>query len=1666
MSNKSIRKENKRKAELKLLSSALAFGLMFLDPAEAAVSHSITRSGAAPAGDSVSGKTTNLYAAGRSGKVGINRFSTFNVGNGHVANMHFKHGSAAGETVDKLVNLVDSKINVDGVVNGVKNGKVDGDLFFLSKDGMAVGKTGRINAGSLTVLTPTQAEMDAMADDAAVANKIANPDGIALNPSGTITVAGKISTKGSVRLRGGKVAVGKDASGKAVASAAIETGVTDFSSIVNLDGAGKKVNSGLENLTASAMADGTIELVSMNAEGGTPHPATVKNATKLVSAAGTNGKVALKGFKGGNSAELPLDALDKKGVTYDLAGLAPTTGRGRLRNTGSVSKTKVGTNEYEGGTVELYAQRKASGGQIAVSNYEHFAVKQGDTVNLFYRTSDQDTDDAAYLVNLVDNKILIDGTVSGKLKSGATGGKLFFLSSNGMAVGASGSINAGSVGLLMPSWAEMQVLRVSSDATDFAKYTTAIDTSAIPVSANGAISVAGHVTADGGDVTMFGSEIAVDGTIEAGGSITLSVAAPLRSGWLDGQSGTASDIVHEVLGSAESLTWAVDFLADIFGTAADAIQTAIQQAEQALDPNAQVTATRDVSLGISTADLNNILGLMTGEYAVYRTGVSIGSGATLSAGGAVTIAARAENRVPTTLTEVESIININGAVQGSTVNVDAVATARSAAGFTPNLKTDVTAMVNVGAQAKIKATGAAGENGAGSVVLKAEASALGGMTVAEIADAVENGTLGEFDTANGQRFVSNLVAEVNVANGAAEIASDHGDVVLKADTRSGLSAAALDAAMAAAQQQAITALQEAAAAKQAGEQTDPVPAFSTELLGVDPGAQFATTSAKVNVGTGATLSAGGDIRLDAYSENNYTDLSEAYTGSAWNAIPLIGSSLPALPALSFAHETNTAEVTVDTGASLTAGGDVNIDANAVMYVSEGATMRISRGRILSSLLGKKGNTLNNIPLAAATYTGADNRATVTINGAVEAGNDISVNATATQNVESVTELVQNPGANGSTNFAFAFSYNNIDNNAEITVGENSVMTAGDDLVIRSRADDDTSVEVKNSAGAKAALILALNIADVESYASTTINGTLTANDSDQNDDTQTIKNFFGRELTSPTGGLIVDAEHTSQRVIAATDSSVGRIVPFFKAFTVSVPKTAAVGNAKGIGGNLAAIFKGALGKKGGSNGGSSSGSNDSKGLLDQILGFKLDEKLTGGLAGTFADVDLGAAVKIGSAAKLTSKGDMTVNAHSVIADTNLQTTGASRSIANENATVNAAAQVALFDNTATVTIESAESDKSLSAAGDLNIAADAFKDYGRITSMVTKVGKAYTQLLSDVGDIQDICEAISKYGFADFAADTLEKTVADNLANVKNSFDSLVGTIRELYEKVTGIAVTAADLSQTSTWEALGAGDNFKEVADNSSQTVIGLCLKAMQDVATISTGITDIQAAFTQATTVDTSAIQAVVAPFTSTASSAIALLTSGLDFISPGNYSDFFVSTKANDASAVYNAVRNGDQITGLEMAEEGASAKISAGGNLNVSTMNNIGIVSIGKRDLTADADLNVAANTESASVTLAGLQLMLFNAKAAEGGSALAGTLNFQNSDLDSIVTIADGARLTAGNASDNKLTVKATGDNELYEIAMSAGKGANAFSGALSFMWAMATTWSPLTTAWR
>ena len=87
---------------------------------------------------------------------GINQFKKFSLDNGHIANMHFNQKGQTA-SVENLVNLVQERIEINGMVNAVKNGKIDGNLYFLSPNGMAVGSTGVINAGKFTALVPGDA---------------------------------------------------------------------------------------------------------------------------------------------------------------------------------------------------------------------------------------------------------------------------------------------------------------------------------------------------------------------------------------------------------------------------------------------------------------------------------------------------------------------------------------------------------------------------------------------------------------------------------------------------------------------------------------------------------------------------------------------------------------------------------------------------------------------------------------------------------------------------------------------------------------------------------------------------------------------------------------------------------------------------------------------------------------------------------------------------------------------------------------------------------------------------------------------------------------------------------------------------------------------------------------------------------------------------------------------------------------------------------------------------------------------------------------------------------------------------------------------------------------------------------------------------------------------
>lgn len=76
----------------------------------------------------------------------LNKFTDFALTQHDVANLHM------GEA-NHQINVVKNKIDIDGVVNAIKDNKIGGDVYFFSNAGIAVGENGVFNVGRLTLGT-------------------------------------------------------------------------------------------------------------------------------------------------------------------------------------------------------------------------------------------------------------------------------------------------------------------------------------------------------------------------------------------------------------------------------------------------------------------------------------------------------------------------------------------------------------------------------------------------------------------------------------------------------------------------------------------------------------------------------------------------------------------------------------------------------------------------------------------------------------------------------------------------------------------------------------------------------------------------------------------------------------------------------------------------------------------------------------------------------------------------------------------------------------------------------------------------------------------------------------------------------------------------------------------------------------------------------------------------------------------------------------------------------------------------------------------------------------------------------------------------------------------------------------------------------------------------
>ena len=221
------------------------------------------------------GNVQNLYVQTMldNNNIGLNRFGEYKISAGDIANMHFNEQNGK-VYANNLVNLVNSKIDINGTVNAVKNGKIDGNLYFISPDGMTVGPTGVINAGRVGVFIPNTSYWDELwKEDVNVKNNFADFENygrrdengqyketrLAFADGKKIEIYGKINTRNGIVLGAQEILVKEGAVLKRSAS----TADVNFNDLVNIkDAAGTvTLSAGLDGELNAAVDGSTGDII-------------------------------------------------------------------------------------------------------------------------------------------------------------------------------------------------------------------------------------------------------------------------------------------------------------------------------------------------------------------------------------------------------------------------------------------------------------------------------------------------------------------------------------------------------------------------------------------------------------------------------------------------------------------------------------------------------------------------------------------------------------------------------------------------------------------------------------------------------------------------------------------------------------------------------------------------------------------------------------------------------------------------------------------------------------------------------------------------------------------------------------------------------------------------------------------------------------------------------------------------------------------------------------------------------------------------------------------------------------------------------------------------------------------------------------------------------------
>ena len=375
--------------------------------------------------------TFNINPEVANGDTGFRQYENFYLSKGEIANLIFKYGN---RDVSKFVNLVDGKVNIQGIVNTMRDGNFyNGHAIFISPNGMVVGESGVLNVGSLSVLTPSNSTYDKLK---------ANPTAMKLKDvqnetNADILIRGKVLARDNVNLQGAHVILPEGST--------ILNGVQDNVVIKTQEQANEilfknLVNTLDMNTGETEIRDGKIVIKSDAKEGGINIRGDVynmnKGSIKVVNNQGTDGIKVTGGVYNKNGDLALVNNAGKtlvKGTLLNQNGtlLVSDNGEGIHLNSGSLissdgvlSITNKGTNG-----LSMYGDVVANGNAAIVNHKGNMYVagkvdlKGNSTANIVNAAKDNSkfqiassgsikSDNKIYMENKADGGMFINGEVT------------------------------------------------------------------------------------------------------------------------------------------------------------------------------------------------------------------------------------------------------------------------------------------------------------------------------------------------------------------------------------------------------------------------------------------------------------------------------------------------------------------------------------------------------------------------------------------------------------------------------------------------------------------------------------------------------------------------------------------------------------------------------------------------------------------------------------------------------------------------------------------------------------------------------------------------------------------------------------------------------------------------------------------------------------------------------------------------------------------------------------------------------------------------------------------------------------------------------------------------------------------------------------------------------